>query len=78
MSRSGFTLLEVIIAIAIIGIMLGAVAPMAHRQLVAAREDATRRELDRLRDRALGDLAAVHRDQQIPEHAPLLDAWGAL
>jgi len=46
----GFTLLEVIIAIAIIGIMIGAVAPVAHRQLVAAREDATRQELERLRD----------------------------
>jgi general secretion pathway protein G len=45
----GFTLLEVIIAIAIIGIMIGAVAPVAHRQLVAAREDATRKELERLR-----------------------------
>jgi general secretion pathway protein G len=54
----GFTLLEVIIAIAIIGIMIGAVAPVAHRQLVAAREDATRQELDRLR----AALAAYYED----------------
>ena len=59
MGRTGFTLLEVIIAIAIIGIMLGAVAPMAHRQLVAAREDATRRELDRLRGALLAYYADV-------------------
>ncbi len=56
--NSGFTLLEVIIAIAIIGIMIGAVAPVAHRQLVAAREDATRLELDRLR----AALAAYYED----------------
>ena len=54
----GFTLLEVIIAIAIIGIMIGAIAPVAHRQLVAAREDATRQELDRLR----AALAAYYED----------------
>lgn len=54
----GFTLLEVIIAIAIIGIMIGAIAPVAHRQLVAAREEATRQELDRLR----GALAAYYED----------------
>ncbi|MBM4117536.1 prepilin-type N-terminal cleavage/methylation domain-containing protein [bacterium] len=54
----GFTLLEVIIAIAIIGIMIGAIAPVAHRQLVAAREDATRQELERLR----GALAAYYED----------------
>lgn len=54
----GFTLLEVIIAIAIMAIMVGAIAPVAHRQLVAAREEATRQELDRLR----GALAAYYED----------------
>ena len=46
----GFTLLEVIIAIAIIGIMAAAIGPMAVRQINQARERATADELDRIRD----------------------------
>lgn len=56
--ETGFTLLEVVIAIAIMGILIGAIAPVAHRQLLAAREEATRQELDRLR----GALAAYYED----------------
>ncbi len=41
----GFTLVEVIIAVAIVAIIAGAVTPMAFRELVRAREDATRLEL---------------------------------
>jgi len=46
--RAGFTLLEIIIAVAIIAIMAGALTPLVYRQLESAREDGTRKELDAL------------------------------
>lgn len=43
--RRGFTLLEIIVAVAIVAIMAGVVTPMAYRQITAARRDATLTEL---------------------------------
>jgi general secretion pathway protein G len=45
LERRGFTLLEIIIAVAIVAIMAGSVAPLVFRQLSAARRDATLDEL---------------------------------
>jgi len=45
----GFTLMEVIIAVAIVAIMAGAIAPVAFRQVARARHDATQQELGRIR-----------------------------
>jgi type II secretion system protein G len=45
----GFTLIEVIIAVAIVAIMAGAIAPVAFRQVARARHDATQQELGRIR-----------------------------
>ena len=42
---AGFTLVEVIVAVAIVAIIAGTVTPLAFRELVRAREDATRTEL---------------------------------
>lgn len=42
---AGFTLVEVIVAVAIVAIIAGTVTPLAFRELVRAREDATRDEL---------------------------------
>ncbi len=42
----GFTLLEVIVAVAIVAIMAGALTPVVFRQLNEARSDATSRELN--------------------------------
>ncbi len=43
--RAGFTLIEIIIAVAIVAVMAGAVTPLAFKELVRAREEATLKEL---------------------------------
>jgi len=43
--RGGFTLIEIIIAVAIVAILAGAITPLAFRELMSAREDATLTEL---------------------------------
>ena len=48
--RDGFTLIEIVVAVAIIAILAGTVAPLAFRELVRAREDATLKELHEERD----------------------------
>ena len=47
--REGFTLLEIVIAVAIVAVMAGALAPLVFRQLESAREEATVNELEALR-----------------------------
>jgi len=44
-SRQGFTLIEIVIAVAIVAIMAGTIAPFAFREIARTREDATGREL---------------------------------
>jgi len=44
-NRQGFTLMEIVIAVAIVAIMAGTIAPLAFREMISAREDATNREL---------------------------------
>ncbi len=46
----GFTLIEVVIAVAIVAILAGAVVPMAFRQIVKAKEEATAIELNTISD----------------------------
>ena len=48
--RKGFTLIEIIVAVAIVAVLAGAITPMVFRELVQAREDATERELATLAD----------------------------
>ncbi len=43
--RAGFTLIEVIIAVAIVAVLAGAITPMVFNELMQAREEATEREL---------------------------------
>ncbi|MEZ4387278.1 MAG: type II secretion system protein GspG [Candidatus Krumholzibacteriia bacterium] len=43
--RAGFTLIEVIVAVAIVAVLAGAITPMVFRELMQAREEATEREL---------------------------------
>jgi general secretion pathway protein G len=43
--RRGFTLIEVIVAVAIVAVLAGAITPMVFRELMQAREEATLREL---------------------------------
>ncbi len=47
--RGGFTLIEIVIAVAIMAILAGAIAPVAFRQIQRAREEATNGELETLR-----------------------------
>jgi general secretion pathway protein G len=41
----GFTLIEVIVAVAIVAVLAGAITPMVFREMMAAREESTEREL---------------------------------
>jgi general secretion pathway protein G len=43
--RRGFTLIEVIVAVAIVAVLAGAITPLVFRELMQAREEATLREL---------------------------------
>ncbi|MFH2054110.1 MAG: type II secretion system protein GspG [bacterium] len=52
--RRGFTLTEILIAVAIVALFAGIAAPLAYRQLQGARSDATGRELATLRAGLLG------------------------
>jgi general secretion pathway protein G len=47
--REGFTLIEIVIAVAVVAIMAGVVTPLVYRELERAREDATLAELETLR-----------------------------
>ncbi len=47
-NRGGFTLIEIIIAVAIVAILAGTVTPMAFREIIKAREEATLNELNQL------------------------------
>lgn len=53
-NREGFTLIEIIVAMAILAILAGAITPLVFQELVSAREEATQLELDTL-ERALLD-----------------------
>ncbi len=47
-NRGGFTLIEIIIAVAIVAILAGTVTPLAFKQMIKAREEATEKELNSL------------------------------
>ncbi len=49
-NRQGFTLIEIIIAVAIVAILAGAVTPLVYKQMISAREEATEKELGHLND----------------------------
>lgn len=46
--RGGFTLIEIIVAMAILAVLAGAITPLVFRELVSAREEATQIGLDTL------------------------------
>jgi len=48
--RVGFTLIEVVVAVAIVAIMAAAITPLAYREITRAREEATLDELAALRN----------------------------
>lgn len=69
--RAGFTLVEVIVAVAIIAVLAGAITPLVFRELLQAREDATLRELKGLS----GGLASFYADTgRLPTQAEGLAA----
>ncbi|MCB1150319.1 type II secretion system protein GspG [bacterium] len=43
--QRGFTLIEVVVAVAVVAILAGTIVPLAFKQMLRAREDATRNEL---------------------------------
>ncbi len=47
-NRGGFTLIEIIIAVAIVAILAGTVTPLAFKQMIKAKEEATLKELNSL------------------------------
>ena len=48
-NNGGFTLLEIIIAVAIVALLAGAVTPLAFKEIQRAKEDATLAELDAIK-----------------------------
>ncbi len=48
--EGGFTLLEIMVAVAVMAVLAATVVPLAFRELVRAREDATRMELTAIRE----------------------------
>lgn len=44
--QRGFTLIEVVVAVAIVAILAGTIVPLAFKQMMRAKEDATRAELE--------------------------------
>lgn len=48
-NNQGFTLLEIVIAVAIIALLAGAVTPLAFKEIQRAKEDATLAELDAIK-----------------------------
>lgn len=70
-NRSGFTLIEIIVAVAIVAVLAGAITPLVFRELLQAREEATLREL-----RALSSgLVAFYEDTgRLPSQAEGLAA----
>jgi len=53
--RAGFTLVEILIAVALVSLLAGALAPLAARQLQAGRRQATRERMDTLVRAMVGD-----------------------
>jgi general secretion pathway protein G len=53
--QSGFTLIEVLIAVAVVSILAGAVAPLVVQQMTRARIDDTSRRMVRLIDAMIGN-----------------------
>ena len=56
--RAGFTLLEVVVVLAVIGILAGAMAPYTIRRIEQSRIDSTEQEMERIGD----GLAAYYED----------------
>ncbi|MFQ5697585.1 MAG: prepilin-type N-terminal cleavage/methylation domain-containing protein [Myxococcota bacterium] len=56
-AREGFSLIEIIVAVAIVSILAGALAPFVAQQVRSAREDATRERMERIYRGMVGDPA---------------------
>jgi len=57
-SEAGFSLIEILVAVAILALLAGATAPLVVRNMTAARRDETTERLRRLVDGMIGDAAA--------------------
>ncbi len=57
-SNKGFTLIELVVVLAIIGILVGALTPSVFRQIASAREKATQEEVENIYRAIMGDPAS--------------------
>lgn len=55
MNRRGFTLIEIIIVLAVLAVLLGMLTPMVLRSVQSSSEDATRQDVERIFKAIVGD-----------------------
>ncbi len=76
MREKGFTLLEIIIVLAIMAILAGIAVPIAYRQIASSRQEATRKEMVNLKRAMIGDERKIQ-DGERSDFGYLGD-WGGL